>query len=80
MTARFLAEILGLAQSIRELSQASRKMRTSMWSALQATILFAQNPEMASGERLPADEAATSGPKPETEDDSNKQLPAEKSA
>ena len=40
-------------------------MRTAMWSALQATILFGQDPELAAGDHLPDDEAATSGPKPE---------------
>jgi hypothetical protein len=54
---------LGLAGSIRELSSTSRKMRTTMWAALQATVLYAQNPELASGEFLPDDSAATCGPK-----------------
>lgn len=40
-------------------------MRTAMWSALQATILFAQDPELAAGEHMPEDDSATSGSKPE---------------
>jgi hypothetical protein len=38
-------------------------MSTTMWAALQATVLYAQNPELASGEFLPDDSAATCGPK-----------------
>ena len=64
----FFLEILGLAGSICDLSSASRKMRTTMWSALQATVLYAQNPELASGEVLPDDLTATSGPKPGSEE------------
>jgi hypothetical protein len=61
-------DILGLAVSIRELSNASRRMRTSLWSSLQATILFAQDPQIAAGETLPNDDSARFGPKPETKE------------
>lgn len=54
-------EILGLANSIRGLSVASRKMRTAMWGALQATVLFAQDPALAAGDVLPDDKSSTSG-------------------
>ena len=71
----FFPDILGLASSIRELSQASRKMRTAMWSSLQATILFAQDPEIAAAEKLPDDDLARfgSGPKkPESAEEAKK--------
>lgn len=42
-------DIIALASSIHELSKASRYARTSMWSALIATLLFKLDPELASG-------------------------------
>lgn len=46
-----------------------------MWSALQATILFAQDPDLAAGEHMPQDESATFGPKPEMK--GGEEVPAE---
>ena len=51
----YFPEILGLAGSIRALSVASRHTRTSLWAALQATVLFSQDPALAAGECLPDD-------------------------
>lgn len=52
------ADILALAESIRALSVASRRIRTSMWSALQATNLFHIDMALASGEKELGDEFA----------------------
>ena len=43
-------DILALASSIHQLSVGSRRVRCSMWSALQATVLFATDPKTAAGE------------------------------
>ena len=51
-----LLDILALADSIRLLSVASRHIRTSMWSALQATILFVLDPALAAGDKAVADD------------------------
>ena len=44
------SDILALASSIHQLSVGSRRVRCSMWSALQATVLFATDPKTAAGE------------------------------
>ena len=51
----FFLDLLALADSIRGLSVASRRVRTSMWSALQATILFSLDPGLAAGDKEIAD-------------------------
>ncbi|XP_040583370.1 uncharacterized protein [Lepeophtheirus salmonis] len=43
--------VIALAMSIRNLTVASRKVRTTMWSGLQATTLFYLDPEVATGEK-----------------------------
>ena len=50
------------------LSVASRRIRTSMWSALQSTNLFATNVALASGEEPPEDEFALKANNDEDED------------
>ena len=50
------------------LSVASRRIRTSMWSALQSTNLFATNVALASGEEAPEDEFALKAKNDEDED------------
>ena len=44
-------EVASLAEAIKDLSAAERSMRSSMWSALQATINYRVEPEIASGDR-----------------------------
>ena len=51
------------------LSVASRRIRTSMWSALQSTNLFATNVALASGEEPPEDEFALKAKNDEDEDE-----------
>jgi hypothetical protein len=46
-------EVIGLTEAIRDLSTAERNMRTSLWAALQATILYHVDPEVASGDKVP---------------------------
>ena len=38
-----------MAERISGLSAVSKKIRTLMWSALQSTLLFQTNPELAAG-------------------------------
>lgn len=65
-----LADILALANSIRDLSVVSRRMRTSMWSALQATIHYHVDSAVASGEKKLNDESALKSPSEELVEES----------
>ncbi len=45
-------EIAGLAESIKELGEAERGMRSSLWSALTATILLSEDKPVATGDKV----------------------------
>jgi len=59
---------LALAETIRQLSSAAKSVRTSMWSGLQATVLFSRYVELASVQREIADDV-TLDPKVDKEDE-----------
>lgn len=52
-----LLDVLALAESIRNLTLAAKRSRTSLWSALQVTVLFSLDPELAAGEATLTDES-----------------------
>ena len=62
------SDILALAESIRQLSVASRQMRTGMWSALQSTVHFAVDPSLAACEKGLGDGDIMSGKQQEQDE------------